>query len=248
MSEERYFRPIDDPNEIPENLSDEERIAFLEKHGVSEEFLNNAEEVPGEERPPPRTKPINVRFDDFTLGRLKELAERRNVGYQTLLKDFVVERLYQEELREGMLSEFPTALPTASVGKMVQLPESDEVVEARPAKPRDWQSWAYSFVKENEELLEDPDIDSISLSRLAKDASDHLLEVSGEIKRVSTKKGFPAAQLRRMVKGYDRLEKLTKNALELYSSKFDESGQEMEELKRTQAKAENNVIPLRKRA
>lgn len=248
MSEERYFKPIDDPSEIPENLSDEERIAFLEKRGVSEEFLDNAEEVPEEERPRPRTRPINVRFDDFTLGRLKELAERRNVGYQTLLKDFVVERLYQEELREGVLLELPTALPTTRVGKMVQLPESDEAVEVRPAKPRDWQSWAYSFVKENEELLEDPDIDSISLSRLAKDASDRLLEVSGEIKRVSTKKGFPATQLRRMVKGYDRLEKLTKDALELYASKFDESGREVEEFRRTQEKAESNVVPLRKRA
>ena len=31
------------------------------------------------------------------------LAARRNTGYQTLLKEFVVERLYEEEKREGII-------------------------------------------------------------------------------------------------------------------------------------------------
>src|ERR1700735_3231536 len=44
-----------------------------------------------------RTTPIAVRFDEFTIKRLKGLAERRNTGYQTLLKEFVMERLYEEE-------------------------------------------------------------------------------------------------------------------------------------------------------
>lgn len=52
---------------------------------------------------PSRTKPIAVRFDEFTLKRLRELAQRRNTGYQTLLKEFVVERLYEEEKREGII-------------------------------------------------------------------------------------------------------------------------------------------------
>jgi hypothetical protein len=50
-----------------------------------------------------RTKPVAVRFDEFTLRRLRELAARRNTGYQTLLKEFVVERLYEEERREGII-------------------------------------------------------------------------------------------------------------------------------------------------
>lgn len=48
-----------------------------------------------------RTTPIAVRFDEFTIKRLKQLAEQRNTGYQTLLKEFVIERLYEEEKREG---------------------------------------------------------------------------------------------------------------------------------------------------
>jgi hypothetical protein len=50
-----------------------------------------------------RTTPIAVRFDEFTIKRLKDLAARRNTGYQTLLKEFVVERLYEEEKRERII-------------------------------------------------------------------------------------------------------------------------------------------------
>jgi predicted DNA binding CopG/RHH family protein len=51
-----------------------------------------------------RTTPIAVRLDEVTLRRLKALAALRNTGYQTLLKEFVVERLYEEEKREGIIS------------------------------------------------------------------------------------------------------------------------------------------------
>jgi hypothetical protein len=50
-----------------------------------------------------RTTPIAVRFDEFTIKRLKDLATLRNTGYQTLLKEFVVERLYEEEKRERII-------------------------------------------------------------------------------------------------------------------------------------------------
>lgn len=69
-------------------------------------------------------------------------------------------------------------------------------------------------------MLTDPGIDPISLSRLAKNASGRLLELSGQIRRASAKEGFPATQLRRMTKGYERLKALTERALELYEEKF----------------------------
>jgi hypothetical protein len=52
---------------------------------------------------PGRTTPIAIRFDQFTLQRLKTLAALHNTGYQTLLKEFVVERLYEEEKRAGII-------------------------------------------------------------------------------------------------------------------------------------------------
>ena len=205
----KQIKPIDNPTEIPPDLSDEERMDFLTKHGVSESFLENVEEAPEVERPQPRTKPINVRFDDFTLTRLKALADSRNVGYQTLLKMFVQERLYEEEKRA-------LALPVAEAAQ--EPPEDSREQEA--TKRRDWQSWAYEFVRENEELLEDPDVDSITLSRLAQNASTPLLELSREIREASAKEAFPAVRLRRMMKGYDRLKKLTEEALALHEKKF----------------------------
>ena len=50
-----------------------------------------------------RTTPVAIRLDRFTLRRLKALAALRNTGYQTLLKQFVVERLYEEERRAGII-------------------------------------------------------------------------------------------------------------------------------------------------
>jgi predicted DNA binding CopG/RHH family protein len=216
------IKPIDKVTEIPTNLSDEEMIDFLDERGVSEEFLRNTPEASEDERPIPRTKPINVRFDDYTLSRLKQLADRRGIGYQTLLKQFVTERLYEEERRIGML-------PAGRASEVEPAQESPEAVEEQKmAKPRDWQQWVYDFVKENEELLEDPDIDSITLSRLTKNASTPLSELSQEIRRASAKEGYPAARLRRMRKGYDRLLKFTEAALAFYKGKFGEPGESAE--------------------
>jgi hypothetical protein len=129
------------------------------------------------------------------------------VGYQTLLKEFVTERLYEEERRQGVLP----------VG---QAPEAESGEERKAAKLRDWQQWVYDFEKENKELLEDPDVDSITLSRLAKNASTPLLELSQEIKRASAKEDYPAARLRRMMKGYHRLLEFAEATLALYEEKF----------------------------
>ncbi len=52
---------------------------------------------------PGRTTPVAIRFDQFTLKRLRALAAMRNTGYQTLLKEFVIERLYEEEKRAGII-------------------------------------------------------------------------------------------------------------------------------------------------
>jgi hypothetical protein len=77
-------------------------------------------------------------------------------------------------------------------------------------------------------LLEDPDVDSITLSRLAKNASTPSLELSQESNRASAKEGYPAARLRRMLKDYDRLLKFTEAALALYEEKFGAQGEDAE--------------------
>jgi hypothetical protein len=71
---------------------------FLRQQARREQALRMQETIR-----PGRTTPIAVRFDQFTLTRLKALAALRNTGYQTLLKEFVIERLYEEEKREGII-------------------------------------------------------------------------------------------------------------------------------------------------
>jgi len=71
---------------------------FFEQEARREKALRMQDRVR-----PGRTTPVAVRFDSFTLRRLKTLAAARNTGYQTLLKEFVVERLYEEEKREGII-------------------------------------------------------------------------------------------------------------------------------------------------
>ena len=71
---------------------------FFEQHARREKILRMQDMVR-----PGRTTPIAIRFDQFTLQRLKALAAQRNTGYQTLLKEFVVERLYEEEKRAGII-------------------------------------------------------------------------------------------------------------------------------------------------
>ncbi len=100
---------INSLDEIPQFGSEEEEADFWDTHSFSEELLNSLPPVPDEELPPvrDRTKPVSVRFDADTLARLKSLARKKRKGYQTLLKEFVMERLYEEEKREGIVTPAP---------------------------------------------------------------------------------------------------------------------------------------------
>jgi hypothetical protein len=44
-------------------------------------------------------------MEDDLVNRLKALAAVKGVGYQTLLRQFVAERVYEEEKREGIIEK-----------------------------------------------------------------------------------------------------------------------------------------------
>src|SRR2546421_8598983 len=92
-------------SEVPGFASEAAESHWWGTHELGDELLAKMGPVPEGELPParPRTRPVAVRFDDATLKRLKFLAARRHKGYQTLLKEFVMERLYEEEKREGIV-------------------------------------------------------------------------------------------------------------------------------------------------
>ena len=105
MSATERMQPLNDPSEVPEFRNKQEEDEFWAIHEITEEFLARGGPVPEGELPPPRsrTRPISLRLDEDVLRRLRAVAETKHKGYQTLLKEFVVERLYEEEKREGLL-------------------------------------------------------------------------------------------------------------------------------------------------
>lgn len=107
MSQERLVE-VERRADVPQFASDAEAAAYWDTHGPSERFLDEAILGPGKEPSwllPARghAKPVAVRFDEDVVARLKALAKKKHTGYQTLLKQFVAERLYEEEKREGII-------------------------------------------------------------------------------------------------------------------------------------------------
>ena len=99
--------PVRSPSEVPDLATEKEVREFWDTHEITEEYLKSAgpvtEDLPPVQPRTARTRPIAVRFDEDVLERLKQLADHKHKGYQTLLKEFVSERLYEEEKREGIL-------------------------------------------------------------------------------------------------------------------------------------------------
>lgn len=98
---EKEITPIKNPSEIPEGMTDQDSAEFWDNHELTEDFLLNTSSLAEDEMPPKRTdaKTITIRMDVDIFERLQELADRKHKGYQTLMKQFVIERLYEEEKR-----------------------------------------------------------------------------------------------------------------------------------------------------
>ena len=102
MREKRKLKSLE---EVPEFGSEAEEARFWAEHELGEPLLE-AMAPPSEgllPPPRPRTRAISLRLDEDLLRRLKAMARRKGKGYQTLLKEFVLERLYEEEKREGVI-------------------------------------------------------------------------------------------------------------------------------------------------
>jgi len=93
----------DDYDPLDFKTPNKEAMKRFEREMAEAEDRQKRGRTAGRPRADGRTTPIAVRFDEFTIKRLRALAERRKTGYQTLLKQFVVERLYEEERREGII-------------------------------------------------------------------------------------------------------------------------------------------------
>ena len=256
--EHESIKEVQSPEEIPQFANEAEEAEFWATHALSEAFLAKMEPLPEEVLPParPRTQPISLRLDSDVLERVRALAEMKHKGYQTLMKEFVVERLYEEEKREGILSD-------SSAEKTQTGPETSE--DQAATKQRNWQDEAFKYVEEHKELLEDEDLDFITSANLLNESTTLLRDISREIKRVNSMKGNRSKKMRRLVRGYDRLKEFVDRAFAFHDAKFglpdnseaeetqeraepeESEERKLRELKEEQQELENVVIDARKR-
>jgi hypothetical protein len=101
---------IDRWEAVPQFASEAEEQAFWDTHTLGPSLLAAMERGGPEElqdlpkRPATHSRTIAIRFEDDVLERVRTVALRKRMGYQTLLKEFVLERLYEEEKREGLIA------------------------------------------------------------------------------------------------------------------------------------------------
>lgn len=118
---EAVLPPVNSRSEIPEFASEEEFAQFWQTHsigpGLIEEGKNDPEvqavaallrggkerQSPRQPRQPKASFVTTLRLDADVETRLKHVAALKQMPYQTLLKQFVSERLYEEEKRLGVL-------------------------------------------------------------------------------------------------------------------------------------------------
>ena len=76
--------------------TDEQRAAYLASHDV---FENEEFEYVGVAEAPRRKllHQLHMRIDEETIERLRKVAGRKRMGYQTLARMWLMERLEQEE-------------------------------------------------------------------------------------------------------------------------------------------------------
>lgn len=99
------MKTITDMSQVPAFTSQAEEAAFWDAHALAEHLLNaeNADEDLLPPTRPRKSNPTSLRLGTDLEKRLRHLAELKGTTYQTLLKEFVVERVYEEEKRLGVL-------------------------------------------------------------------------------------------------------------------------------------------------
>ncbi len=81
---------------IPKFKSKNEEAAFWKTHSITE-FEEELEEVKNVHFPKPRKRLISLRIDDQMINSLKKAAAKRGLGYLTLIRMWVAEKLAVEK-------------------------------------------------------------------------------------------------------------------------------------------------------
>ncbi len=85
-------------SQLPKFTNDQEEAEFWDTHD-STQFLGDTEPVDVtfvDARP--AKKPISLRLDAEAIDRLKAIARRKGIGYQTLIRIWIMDRLTREQV------------------------------------------------------------------------------------------------------------------------------------------------------
>jgi predicted DNA binding CopG/RHH family protein len=102
----KTMRIVNSPKDIPNFKSALEEQAFWAKHEVGEGMITDEELDLSASLTRSYLRPttqISLKLERDTKERLEKVAKAKNIPYQTLLKTFVSERLYEEEKRLGIV-------------------------------------------------------------------------------------------------------------------------------------------------
>jgi hypothetical protein len=102
------FIEVNSPEEVPTFANEDEEDEFWQTHSLGPGMLARMKpvwEYPelAAMLPPPRAASITVRLEGDIVQRLLALASKKGTKHRTLVKEFVIERLYEEEKREGLV-------------------------------------------------------------------------------------------------------------------------------------------------
>ena len=111
-TQKRELIPVYSQAEIPANMSEADEAEFWSTHSFTAELIAESADDPAfaemealiPKRPrPSKSNPISLRLSVDLERRLRHLAKLKGTTYQTLMKEFVLERVYEEEKRLGVV-------------------------------------------------------------------------------------------------------------------------------------------------
>jgi predicted DNA binding CopG/RHH family protein len=110
---------------IPEFKSEQEESEFWDSHEATEFFEETTPVAMEFVDVRPRKTLISLRLDPGTIAALKQAAHRRGMGYQTLIRMWVLEKLAAEPANAGGGSAAPGDPPDrrSSGGRVASTPD-----------------------------------------------------------------------------------------------------------------------------
>jgi len=88
---------ISDWNEVPDFESDEDEHKFWQEHSLNPRLINASVHAPDSKE----STTITLRFDPRMLSRIKRIARSRFLNYQSMMKQWLAERVEEEMRRNG---------------------------------------------------------------------------------------------------------------------------------------------------